>query len=80
MTEDKAVVEREVDVRGLSCPLPILHTKRVLAEMRSGERLRVLATDRGALKDFPAFAQHSGNHLESSSESDTGLVFVIRRK
>lgn len=80
MTEVTPTVEREIDVRGLSCPLPILHVKRALAEMRSGERLRVLATDRGTLKDFPAFAQRSGNHLESSGESDAGLLFVIRRR
>ena len=54
---------RELDVKGLNCPLPILRTKKTLAEMESGQVLRVLATDPGSLKDFPAFAKQTGNEL-----------------
>jgi len=53
--------DRELDVKGLNCPLPILRTKKALSEMSSGQLLRVLATDPGAVKDFQAFAKQTGN-------------------
>lgn len=72
--------DRELDVKGLKCPLPILRTKKVLAEMASGEVLRVLATDPGAYKDFHAFAKQTGNSLLSDSEADQVFEFYFRRK
>ncbi|MQY51698.1 sulfurtransferase TusA family protein [Rhodocyclus tenuis] len=71
---------RELDVTGLNCPLPILRTKKALAEMDSGQVLRVLATDHGAPRDFEAFARQTGNHLESSTEENGVFVFLFRRK
>ena len=65
--------DRELDVKGLNCPLPILRTKKALSEMTSGQVLHVLATDAGAVKDFQAFAKQTGNQLLSCEES--GLVF-----
>jgi tRNA 2-thiouridine synthesizing protein A len=73
-------IDRELDVRGLSCPLPILRMKKALAELESGQYLRVLATDPGARKDFAAFARHSGNLLVHSGDEGGYLVFVIQRK
>ena len=71
---------RELDVKGLNCPLPILRTKKTLAEMESGQVLRVLATDPGSLKDFPAFAKQTGNELvEQTTEGDT-TAHVLRRR
>ena len=67
--------DRELDVKGLNCPLPILRTKKALSEMTSGQVLHVLATDAGAVKDFQAFAKQTGNQLLSCEES--GLVFEI---
>ena len=69
--------DRELDVKGLNCPLPILRTKKTLSEMSSGQVLRVLATDPSAVKDFQAFAKQTGNHLLSNaeSESESGPVF-----
>ena len=71
---------RELDVQGLKCPLPILRTKKSLSEMETGQVLRVLATDPGAAKDFQAFARQTGNQLLSSSEIDQVFEFFFRRK
>lgn len=77
--------QRELDARGLNCPLPILRTKKMLAEMESGQILRVVATDEGALKDFPAFCRQTGNELMGSKELavDAGkkeFEFYLMRK
>ena len=55
--------QRELDTRGLNCPLPILKAKKALADMRSGEVLKVVATDPGSMRDFQAFARQTGNEL-----------------
>lgn len=72
--------DRELDVKGLNCPLPILRTKKALSEMASGQILRVLATDPNAAKDFQAFARQTGNQLLSSAESDQVFEFYFKRK
>ena len=72
--------DRELDVQGLKCPLPILRTKKSLSEMETGQVLRVLATDPGAAKDFQAFAWQTGNQLLSASETDQVFEFFFRRK
>ncbi|MBL8398406.1 MAG: sulfurtransferase TusA family protein [Candidatus Accumulibacter sp.] len=72
--------DRELDVQGLSCPLPILRTKKALAEMGSGEILHVLATDPGSVKDFQAFAKQTGNELLSSAEIRQVFEYYIKRK
>jgi tRNA 2-thiouridine synthesizing protein A len=72
--------DKELDARGLNCPLPILKTKKALSEMTSGEVLRVVATDRNALRDFHAFAKQTGNQLLSYAEQGRELVFYMRRK
>jgi len=71
---------RDLDARGLNCPLPILRTKKTLNEMASGEVLRVVATDPGSVKDFAAFAKQTGNELLSSSESGGEFTFFIKKK
>ena len=48
---------KEVDTRGLNCPLPILKAKKALADMTSGQTLKVVATDPGSVRDFQAFAR-----------------------
>jgi tRNA 2-thiouridine synthesizing protein A len=72
--------DRELDVKGLNCPLPILRTKKALAEMESGEVLHVLATDPGSLKDFPAFAKQTGNELVKQQETNRVFEFFLKRK
>ena len=72
--------DRELDVKGLNCPLPILRTKKALSEMATGQVLRVLATDPSAAKDFQAFAKQTGNQLLSNTEVDQVFEFLFRRK
>ncbi|MFN3595314.1 MAG: sulfurtransferase TusA family protein [Thiobacillaceae bacterium] len=71
---------KDLDARGLNCPLPILRTKKTLNEMASGEILRVVATDPGSVKDFAAFAKQTGNELLSSSEAGGEFTFYIKKK
>ena len=73
-------VDVEVDARGLNCPLPILKAKKALAGMQSGQLLRVLATDRGSVRDFQAFARQTGNELVAQDEADSGIAHVLRRR
>ncbi len=72
--------QKELDARGLNCPLPILKTKKALSEMTSGEVLRVMATDPGSKRDFQAFARQTGNNLVSQSEENNEFIFFMRRK
>ena len=72
--------QKELDTRGLNCPLPILKAKKALAEMVSGTVLKVLATDPGSVRDFQAFARQTGNELvEQTSEADEFIHFLRRR-
>jgi tRNA 2-thiouridine synthesizing protein A len=71
---------KELDARGLNCPLPILKTKKALADMASGQVLRVTATDPGAVRDFQAFAKQTGNELLAQSEENKEFVFFMKRK
>lgn len=74
-------VDRELDVKGLSCPLPILRTKKALSEMSSGQVIQVVATDPGSVKDFEAFARQTGNTLlEQTTTGDGAFRFLLRRK
>ena len=72
--------DRELDARGLSCPLPILKTKKSLNEIASGQVLKVVATDPGSIKDMQAFANQTGHALLSSAEEDKTFVFYIKKK
>ncbi len=70
---------KELDTRGLNCPLPILKTKKALADMASGDVLRVVSTDPGSTRDFQAFARQTGNELvEQKNEGD--LFVHLRRR
>ncbi len=71
---------KELDARGLNCPLPILKAKKALADMTSGQVLRVIATDPGSVRDFQAFAKQTGNDLLAQSEENREFVFFMRRK
>jgi tRNA 2-thiouridine synthesizing protein A len=72
--------DKEFDASGLSCPLPILKTKKSLADMASGQVLKVIATDCGAVKDMQAFADQTGNTLLSSTEENGKYVFHMQKK
>ena len=72
--------QKELDTRGLNCPLPILKAKKALADMHSGEVLKVLATDPGSLRDFQAFARQTGNELVEQSSANDEFVHYLRRR
>ena len=72
--------DKELDARGLSCPLPILKTKKSLNELTSGQVLKVVATDPGSIKDMQAFATQTGNPLLSTSEENKTYVFYLKKK
>ena len=68
--------DKELDVRGLNCPLPILRTKKSLVDMNSGQVLKIMATDPGSVIDFEVFADQTGNELISLSELAGELRFT----
>lgn len=72
--------DKELDARGLSCPLPILKTKKMLSGMASGELLKIIATDHGSIKDMEAFSNQTGNELLSSAEENGEYVFFMKKK
>lgn len=72
--------DNEVDARGLSCPLPILRTKKALGAMASGQVLKVVATDPGSIKDMEAFSRQTGNELLSATEENGKYIFYMKRK
>jgi tRNA 2-thiouridine synthesizing protein A len=72
--------DKELDARGLSCPLPILKTKKSLNELTSGQVLKVVATDPGSIKDMQAFATQTGNPLLSTTEENKTYVFYLKKK
>lgn len=71
---------KEIDTRGLNCPLPILKAKKALADMSSGQTLRVLASDPGSVRDFQAFARQTGNELVEQQSAGSEFVHVLRRR
>jgi TusA-related sulfurtransferase len=73
-------VQREIDTRGLNCPLPILKAKKALAEMNSGDLLRVVATDPGSMRDFQAFARQTGNELVEQQTAGEEFIHILRRR
>ena len=77
---DTIQFQRDLDARGLNCPLPILKAKKALAEMATGEVLRITATDTGSVRDFQAFAKQTGNALLSHTQNGGEFVFLMRRK
>ena len=70
----------ELDARQLACPLPILRAKKALSQMTSGQVVRVIATDKGAPKDFEEFCRQTGNVLLSSTAENGEFVFYLRRR
>ena len=69
----------ELDTCGLQCPMPLLKARRALNELATGERLRVLATDQGSVRDFRVFAEQSG-HLLLSSDEENGVYIHLLEK
>jgi tRNA 2-thiouridine synthesizing protein A len=72
--------QKDLDARGLNCPLPILKAKKALADMESGQVLRIVATDTGSVRDFQAFAKQTGNALLAHTFEHGDFTFFMRRK
>jgi tRNA 2-thiouridine synthesizing protein A len=72
--------DKEIDTRGLNCPLPILKAKKALAELQSGQTLKVFATDPGSTRDFQAFAKQTGNELLEQQTVGADYIHVLRRR
>ena len=73
-------IDKEIDTRGLNCPLPILKAKKALNDMESGQLLKVVATDAGSVRDFQAFAKQTGNDLVEQLNQGQEFIHVLRRR
>ena len=73
-------VNKELDTRGLNCPLPILKAKKALTDMQSGQLLRVVSTDAGSVRDFQAFARQTGNELVEQTTLGADFMHVLKRR
>ncbi|MEO5794797.1 MAG: sulfurtransferase TusA family protein [Rhodoferax sp.] len=72
--------DKEIDTRGLNCPLPILKAKKALTDMQSGQLLKVVSTDPGSVRDFQAFAKQTGNELVDQQTAGADYIHVLRRR
>lgn len=72
--------DKEFDASGMSCPMPILKTKKALSDMASGQVLKVISTDPGAKKDMQAYANQTGNALMASTEENGAYIFYLKKK
>ena len=73
-------IDKEIDTRGLNCPLPILKAKKALTDMQSGQLLKVVSTDAGSVRDFQAFAKQTGNELVHQETAGDEFVHILRRR
>ena len=73
-------IAKEVDTKGMACPLPILKAKRALAEVSSGELIRVVATDPASVRDFQAFAKQTNNELIEQSNTADEYIHILRKR
>ena len=73
-------IDKELDTRGLNCPLPILKAKKALAEMTTGQLLKVVSTDAGSTRDFQAFAKQTGNELIEQQSAGGDFIHVHKRR
>ena len=73
-------VKKELDTRGLNCPVPILKAKKALTDLASGELLRVVSTDAGSVRDFQAFARQTGNELVEQTTVGAEFLHVLKRR
>jgi tRNA 2-thiouridine synthesizing protein A len=71
--------DKLLDARGLLCPMPVVKASKEIKSLEPDQVLKVLATDRGALADFPAWAEDTGNEIIARGEEDGALVFYIKK-
>lgn len=73
-------IARSLDLKGLSCPMPIIKTAKAMKELAPGQLLEVFATDPGSVPDFNAWAQTTGNPLVESTQEAAVYRFVLKKK
>ncbi|MGZ4113762.1 MAG: sulfurtransferase TusA family protein [Actinomycetota bacterium] len=73
-------ITKTLDLKGLSCPLPIVKTAQAMKEITSGDLVEALATDPGSVADFAAWAKATGNELVEQTTEDGVFRFVIRKR
>lgn len=73
-------IDKEIDTRGLKCPLPILKAKKALADLSSGQTLKVVSTDEGSIRDFQAFTKQTGNELVDQEVLGSEYIHIVRRR
>jgi tRNA 2-thiouridine synthesizing protein A len=71
-------IDREIDARGLNCPLPLMKAKKAMSEMAAGQVLRVLASDSGSLPDFLTFAKKAGHDMLEQQTVGGEYIHVMR--
>jgi tRNA 2-thiouridine synthesizing protein A len=74
-----ADVTRTLDASGLACPMPVVRTRQAIDELNAGDVLEVISTDRGSLRDLPAWAEGTGNRLIEQREEDGRFIFLIEK-
>jgi tRNA 2-thiouridine synthesizing protein A len=74
-----ADVTRTLDASGLACPMPVVRTRQAIDELSSGEVLEVISTDRGSVRDLPAWAGSTGHRLIEQREEGDRFVFLIEK-
>ncbi len=78
--QDTISFDKEIDTRGLNCPLPILRAKKALTDMASGQVLKIVATDPGSMRDFRAFAKQTGNELLGQETVNAEFIHFLKRR
>jgi tRNA 2-thiouridine synthesizing protein A len=79
MTQTQIQETETLDARGLLCPMPVVKTAKAMKTLQAGQVLKLLATDRGSIKDVPAWAETTGNELLDWHEDGDTLVFFLRK-
>lgn len=72
--------DKELDTRGLNCPMPIMKAKKAMTEINAGQVLKVISTDPGSVKDFDAFVKQTGYEMLGSSQAGNDFIFFIKKK
>jgi len=73
-------IDKILDAKGLSCPLPIVKTNKIIKEMNDGEIIKVLSTDPGSKRDFESWSKKTGNTLLEMSENDDVFTYIIQKR
>jgi TusA-related sulfurtransferase len=79
-TPSNVAADKEIDTRGLNCPLPILRAKKALADMLQGQVLKVVSTDPGSTRDFQAFCKQTGNELLAQQNVGKDYIHFLKRR